>query len=47
MLEECMLGKRDKTAKEDINHKNITLIDGQGRLLIIMFSELSLTPWGK
>lgn len=27
MLETCMLGRKHKTAKGDMNHKNITLID--------------------
>lgn len=27
MLEDCMLGIKDKTAKGDMNHKNITLLN--------------------
>lgn len=38
-----MLGRKEKTAKEDMNWKDTTLIDGQGRLL---FPRLSLKPGG-
>lgn len=27
MLEDCMLGRKYKTAKKDTNHKSVTLID--------------------
>lgn len=46
MLEDCIVGRKYKTAKGEINYKNITLIGVQGRLLTIMFPGLSLKPWG-
>lgn len=42
MSEDCTC-QGEKIVKEDMNWKDRTLIDGQGRLL---FSGLKLKPWG-